>query len=207
MALSQLGYRDIADIRSAMHEGTLSLSYEERIGVQCYEDLLDSIPRQEVEQIGKLVIEAFQSVSESAGEATIMGSFRRGKTSSGDVDVLITLPAYEHSVPPNTLSDLVRLLDRKGHVAFHITRVSDIGDAHLSDHEERHQPKPLPKPLIVGKNPCHSKLQFRNPRVSYMGVFYSPTANRKYRRVDIKIYAHHQRAFACLCEWHSDDSH
>ena len=109
-----LGIRTIQDVRNRMDE--LDLDRNQRIGVECYEDIMEKMSRKEVEDIGRVVEEAIRRQfpeDKSKVEITIMGSYRRRKETCGDVDVLITHKDYHKRVPPHVLGEVVEdLLDR-----------------------------------------------------------------------------------------------
>jgi len=72
------GYRTIDDLRTS---ATVKLTKNQQVGLRVYEDLLLRIPRAEMEEHQKMLA--------STG-GTIVGSFRRGQSTSGDIDVLLT---------------------------------------------------------------------------------------------------------------------
>lgn len=49
------------------------------------------------------------------------GSYRRGKTECGDVDILITPVEGREDLPPNTLSQLLEALSRRGFLTDHLS--------------------------------------------------------------------------------------
>lgn len=57
-----------------------------------YEDLLERMPREEVKQIFEIVEKTIEELSDipKVYEAIVCGSFRRGKETCGDIDILIT---------------------------------------------------------------------------------------------------------------------
>eukprot|EP00934_Nitzschia_sp_Nitz4_P000770 Nitzschia sp. Nitz4//scaffold13_size275219//131202//133337//NITZ4_000873-RA/size275219-augustus-gene-0.233-mRNA-1//1//CDS//3329536011//770//frame0 len=192
ISLSQQGYKSIADLREAVAKGSLILSREQKIGLDCYEDLCDEIPRDEVEEIGNLVKRSFAQICDIPSEVTIMGSFRRGKSLSGDVDVLITMKQFEEWIPRDLLSKLVGYLARQGHVANHITILPNV------DLFENDVDSGASIPQKLDENPSQWIHQGGAHGNTYMGVFFSPRSHRKRRRVDIKIYPYNQKAFASL---------
>ncbi|MCL4118541.1 UNVERIFIED_CONTAM: hypothetical protein GTU68_060147 [Idotea baltica] len=80
------GFRTLDDLR---HKATLTRHQE--VGLKYYDELNERMCRSEVKEIGDQVISAAAFVKEGL-EATVCGSYRRGKPSCGDVDVLITHP-------------------------------------------------------------------------------------------------------------------
>lgn len=82
----QQGFRTLEDIREKA-----KLSNTQKIGLKHYDDFLDRMPREESSAIGKLVREATQALDPNL-LAVVCGSYRRGKATCGDVDVLISHP-------------------------------------------------------------------------------------------------------------------
>ncbi|XP_012873002.1 PREDICTED: DNA polymerase lambda [Dipodomys ordii] len=82
----QQGFRSLEDIRSLA-----SLTAQQAIGLKHYDDFLERMPREEaaeIEQMVRLSAQAFNS----GLLCVACGSYRRGKGTCGDVDVLITHP-------------------------------------------------------------------------------------------------------------------
>ncbi|XP_033633467.1 DNA polymerase lambda-like [Asterias rubens] len=82
----QLGYRTLDDIREKA-----KLSRQQKIGLKHYDDFLERMPREEAGAIEATVREMAVSI-DPAMMAVVCGSYRRGKTTCGDVDVLVTHP-------------------------------------------------------------------------------------------------------------------
>ncbi|XP_008287148.1 DNA polymerase lambda [Stegastes partitus] len=82
----QQGFRTLEDVRTKAH-----LSNAQKIGLKHYNDFLDRMPRDEAAAIEKVVRDAAQAI-DSALVAMACGSYRRGKATCGDVDVLISHP-------------------------------------------------------------------------------------------------------------------
>ncbi|XP_059209411.1 DNA polymerase lambda [Centropristis striata] len=82
----QQGFRTLEDIRTKAH-----LSNTQKIGLKHYDDFLDRMPREEAAAIEKVVRGAAQAV-EPGLVAMACGSYRRGKATCGDVDILISHP-------------------------------------------------------------------------------------------------------------------
>lgn len=82
------GITSIAQLR----ENQDMLNDIQKVGLQYYEDILKRIPRSEIEEY-KSYFEAalqFANASASGAKMEIVGSYRRGAESSGDIDVIIT---------------------------------------------------------------------------------------------------------------------
>ncbi|ELR08933.1 hypothetical protein VC83_05832 [Pseudogymnoascus destructans] len=82
------GWRDLDDV---VEFGWNNLSRVQQIGVKYYEELQQKIPRDEVERIGAVILEAANHVAPGC-QMTIVGGYRRGKPESGDVDVVVSNP-------------------------------------------------------------------------------------------------------------------
>ncbi|XP_052772608.1 DNA polymerase lambda-like [Mya arenaria] len=82
----QQGLRTLDDVRE---QG--NLTHQQQVGLHCYNDFLDRMPRAEAAEIEQVVCEAAKSLQEGV-IAQACGSFRRGKATCGDVDVLVTHP-------------------------------------------------------------------------------------------------------------------
>jgi DNA polymerase lambda len=101
------GFRTLDDLRNKAH-----LTRHQKIGLQYYEELLDRMPRCEAAEIEKVVsvcflctsnifmtavycllqvVDAVKAIDDQL-IAMACGSYRRGKQTCGDVDVLITHP-------------------------------------------------------------------------------------------------------------------
>jgi NAD-dependent DNA ligase len=63
------------------------LNETQKVGLQYYGDILQRIPRSEIEEYKSIFVEL---ISTSDTKMEIVGSYRRGAESSGDIDVIIT---------------------------------------------------------------------------------------------------------------------
>jgi NAD-dependent DNA ligase len=69
------------------------LNETQKVGLKYYEDILKRIPRSEIEEYKSLFTREFhkaQAKEEEEVKMEIVGSYRRGAESSGDIDVIIT---------------------------------------------------------------------------------------------------------------------
>jgi DNA polymerase/3'-5' exonuclease PolX len=86
------GITSIAELRARQEE---VLNDVQKIGLKYYEDILEKIPREEIDRynavFGKVLEEAMEK-GEGSGSARyeIVGSYRRGAAKSGDIDVILT---------------------------------------------------------------------------------------------------------------------
>ncbi|XP_019164740.1 PREDICTED: DNA polymerase lambda isoform X1 [Ipomoea nil] len=80
------GHRTLDDLKNEE-----SLTNAQRLGLKYFQDIKTRIPRQEVEEMDKLL----QKVGQEILPGVIIvcgGSYRRGKSSCGDMDIVITHP-------------------------------------------------------------------------------------------------------------------
>lgn len=91
-ALVAAGIRGVADLRRAFAADAGLLNAKQEVGLLYYEDLLKRIPRAEVVAHEAEIQAAFRRAC-PACQVDIVGSFRRGAATSGDVDALVSLPA------------------------------------------------------------------------------------------------------------------
>jgi NAD-dependent DNA ligase len=80
------GIISIAQLR----ENQQMLNDIQKVGLRYYEDVLKRIPRSEIEDYKGLFESDFKKVATSDSKFEIVGSYRRGAQSSGDIDVIIT---------------------------------------------------------------------------------------------------------------------
>ena len=85
--LVDMGFTTIDSLRFA-DEADNILNDKQKIGLKFYDDILARIPRGEIMQHEKVLKSVLKKVDPNA-ELTIAGSYRRGKTESGDIDVLL----------------------------------------------------------------------------------------------------------------------
>ena len=69
----------------------VTLNRVQQIGLKHYHDFMDRIPRSEVQEIERVVTEQALLLQEGL-EVITCGSYRRGKSTCGDVDILISHP-------------------------------------------------------------------------------------------------------------------
>lgn len=93
-----------------LRQHTDLLNDKQKIGLKYFEDFNERIPRKEMEKHKEMIKACVDEVIKERGSKLrfeITGSFRRGLSSSGDIDVLITGP------DPKSLSYLVEALQSK----------------------------------------------------------------------------------------------
>jgi DNA polymerase/3'-5' exonuclease PolX len=114
--LVKAGYTSIAQLREELKTNPKLLNDKQKIGLQYYEDLLERIPRAEMEEHRDILYTLLPDEMESY-DTEIVGSFRREATNSGDIDVLIRVPT---GVTPKAAKDslalYVKMLEGFGYI-------------------------------------------------------------------------------------------
>jgi len=88
-SLISSGVTSVQDLRAKQH----LLHENQKVGLLFYDDFLERIPREEMKKHETYIKNVVKRVA--AGKehlVTIVGSYRRGKSDSGDIDVLICFP-------------------------------------------------------------------------------------------------------------------
>ncbi|KIR24693.1 DNA polymerase lambda subunit [Cryptococcus deuterogattii 99/473] len=118
--LYRMGARTITDLRT----GRFPLSPGQQIGLALYEDLRSRIPREECRQIFELIKLEAKTVDEKLW-VEIMGSYRRGSETSGDVDILITRANTDGKTHKGAIKKLVDKLKAKGVITHELSTPHD----------------------------------------------------------------------------------
>ena len=90
--LVEKGIVSIEQLRERQNE---VLNNVQKVGLKYYEDILEKIPRSEIDEYNEIFKDVFKTVSDSDSRYEIVGSYRRGALSSGDIDVIITSKSPE----------------------------------------------------------------------------------------------------------------
>ena len=99
--ISEHKIKSIADLRQRQE----LLNEKQKLGLKYYEDSLERIPYEEMKKHEAKIMEGIKPPL----EATIVGSYRRGAETSGDIDVLIKIPSdYTKKQQKETLEALVK---------------------------------------------------------------------------------------------------
>ena len=85
--LIEKGIRNIEQLKERKEE---LLNNVQKMGLKYYDDVSKPIPRDDIDMFKKMFDEEFKKVAEKDSKYEIVGSYRRGKKASGDIDVIIT---------------------------------------------------------------------------------------------------------------------
>jgi DNA polymerase/3'-5' exonuclease PolX len=100
------GIRSIPQLREQIQTNPTLLNDKQKIGLMYYEDLLERIPRSEMEEHEE-ILRFLLPPSMKQYEMNLVGSFRRQAMSSGDIDVLLRVPKTSQ----NATQQLARYVD------------------------------------------------------------------------------------------------
>ncbi|CAG0879616.1 unnamed protein product, partial [Darwinula stevensoni] len=81
-----MGLRNLNDVKTKAH-----LTHQQQIGLKCFDDLLERMSRAEAGEIAAVIRKAVEELCPGT-QTFACGSYRRGKSTCGDVDVLVTHP-------------------------------------------------------------------------------------------------------------------
>ncbi|TBU54960.1 hypothetical protein BD310DRAFT_826872 [Dichomitus squalens] len=122
------GCRTLEDI--AARKGGVKLSHAQEIGLRYYRDINTRIPRAEVQEIyDKIKGEALKLDPKLFIQ--VMGSFRRGKSTCGDIDILISRPVDDGKTHQGILRRLLAELHRQDIVTEDLCLPDNFEDLEL----------------------------------------------------------------------------
>ena len=84
------------------------LNDTQKKGLKYYDDIMKRIPRSEIEEYVGILQQSFDEVKNPGSNFEIVGSYRRGKADSGDIDVIITDKDGDNSVFGKFLDVLIK---------------------------------------------------------------------------------------------------
>ncbi|KAL4232230.1 hypothetical protein ACF0H5_009804 [Mactra antiquata] len=116
----QQGFRTLEDLRTKAN-----LTYQQKIGLRCYDDFLDRMPRSEAGEIEQVVKKTAEDLQPGI-IAQACGSYRRGKSTCGDVDVLVTHP--DGKSHKGIFSKLLSKLKQDGFLTDDLVTAEDNGN-------------------------------------------------------------------------------
>jgi DNA ligase (NAD+) len=101
------GYTTIKEIEEAVKENPKLLNNKQKIGLKYYDAINERIPRDEINVYKQKLETIFKEVTPKNSEFQIVGSYRRGAKSSGDIDIIITNSDNNHAAFTAFLDKLI----------------------------------------------------------------------------------------------------
>ncbi len=108
--IDEYGVETIDDLRRMR---PIPLNNTQLKGLKYYECFLERIPRNEMQQHEQIILDTIHSI-EAPLEASIVGSYRRGAETSGDIDVIVKVPAEVSDI--DFLEIIVQNLRKKKYI-------------------------------------------------------------------------------------------
>ncbi len=169
--LVDAGIHSIPQLREAVRNNPKLLNDKQKVGLQYYEDLLERIPREEMEEHNTLLRD-LRPKAWKKYQMDLVGSFRREANTSGDIDVLIRIPKEANNAKEQ-LADYVRILQE----AHYVEEV-----------------------LALGEHKCMAicRLPNKKARSPSQGEVERPPAPRRARRLDLLLTPDEEYAYALL---------
>ncbi|CAC5361066.1 POLL [Mytilus coruscus] len=136
----QQGFRTLEDLKTKA-----KLTHQQEVGLKYYDDLLDRMSREEAGEIEETVRKTVETIHPEL-IAQACGSYRRGKPTCGDVDVLVTHP--DGKSHKGIFYNLILKLKEQGFIT----------DDLVSSESDGNQQKYLGVCQLPGKNRLHRRL-------------------------------------------------
>ncbi|KAL1945244.1 hypothetical protein VTO73DRAFT_2095 [Trametes versicolor] len=138
-----------------------------RVALGLREDLSEMIPRDEVEEIGRVVMRELDAL-EPGCVSTIVGGYRRGKPESNDVDIVFTHP------DAGKVKGLCKRFVRHLHARGMVTHVMHLSNFHAHDPLRTAHWDTLEKSLTVFVLPPSSALNSSVPVRRRLDLIFAP---------------------------------
>ena len=101
-----MGIKNIKQLKKAIKNNEIKVNDKIMLGLKYYKKFLDNIPRNEIDEINLLISNYINDINDNL-IYEICGSYRREKTTSGDIDVLISKP-NDTSININYLEIIIK---------------------------------------------------------------------------------------------------
>lgn len=102
------GINNIEELKAAVATKKIKMTHAQKLGLLYYDDLNSRIPRQEVEDISK-IIETYMRDIDKQIIFNVAGSYRRGSKDSGDIDIIVSskradiIDKIRHNISHNSI--------------------------------------------------------------------------------------------------------
>ncbi|XP_054716268.1 DNA polymerase beta-like [Uloborus diversus] len=112
------GITSIEDLQKNINK----LNNQQKIGLKYFEDFEKKIPREEMKSLEEKILKTCHKLDKRY-VAAVCGSYRRGASESGDIDILLTHPHYTSTggKQPHLLKDVVKQLEKEQLIVEQIT--------------------------------------------------------------------------------------
>tara|TARA_B110001450_G_scaffold125345_1_gene117982 strand:- start:20972 stop:23188 length:2217 start_codon:yes stop_codon:yes gene_type:complete len=126
----------IEDLKLIYSINNKILNPKQAIGLKHYSDLQERIPKKEMDKWNDMLTQTFYDMG-IAGRIELVGSYRRGNDTSGDIDVLITTDVKSSNIMNTYYNNLVQknVVDPKDIIAKGPTKIMTVA---IIDKKYRH---------------------------------------------------------------------
>ena len=115
------GIKDIESLKKAIEDKKIKSTHHIDIGIKYYNDLKIKIPRDDIDKIKIIINDVIKKIDKNL-LFEICGSYRRGLSESGDVDILISNPNYlENIYDQKFLTNIIKELEKINFIIDHLT--------------------------------------------------------------------------------------
>ncbi len=104
--ITKMGINNFPDLLEGVNKGKVSLNDAQKVGLRYMMHLRERIPREEVSEVGEYILSVINEIS-TKNHGVIVGSYRRGLPTSGDIDIL-----YYNDNNKNLLDDIIDTLEQ-----------------------------------------------------------------------------------------------
>ena len=112
------GIKNIDELKEAINNKKIKSTHHIDIGLKYYNDFKQLIPREEIDIIKKIIKKCLKKIDKKY-IFEICGSYRRGCSHSGDVDILITHSSkYEDDSEKNNINHLINIVNALKEINF-----------------------------------------------------------------------------------------
>ena len=184
------GINSIQKLKESVLKDPTVINKKQLIGLEYYDDLLQRIPRKEIQEFEMILTKIIKSLSIQI-QFTIAGSYRRKKSDSGDIDLLIT------SEKPGSLTLLYNELEKqkiiqqtlaKGKKKFMgVIQFNGYPCRHLDIVETSKQDYPFAILYFTGSGPFNVKFRKWALSKGYTLNEYNMTLKKKKQPIDKQI--------------------
>jgi len=116
------GFNTVKQIKEAIKANKIKTTHHIDIGLKYFEDFQKRIPRKEITKMSKIIKNTLENINKEL-IFEICGSYRRGCTDSGDIDILITNPNISSNIEKEKyLTKLVKLLKKENFIIDDLTK-------------------------------------------------------------------------------------
>lgn len=152
-----LNIKTIEELRERQDE---ILNDVQRKGLKYYEDILERIPRREIDKYNVMLKKYFGTLKSKTGSFQIVGSWRRGAKDSGDIDIIITDENDDNTVYKKFID---KLIEKK--ILVEVLSRGNVKTLGISKLSRRHTPRRIDFMFTPKKEFTFAMLYFTGSKI------------------------------------------